>query len=106
MRHSATAQLLALISVACISTVSAADAPDKLVFETAKFDLTGPRAEQRLVVSGQFGEHLRDVTDDVEYSSSNPQVVVIKDGIARPVADGTATLSAKIVIELRLQTSQ
>ena len=61
-------------------SVQAADLeiPTALIVETAKFDLVGNRSQQQLVVSGKFANgDVRDVTDRVEFASSNPQVVAV-----------------------------
>jgi len=70
--------------------------PSKLVFETASIELAGPRSRQQLVVSGEFADGVRDVTHLVELTSSNPDVARIESGVARPVADGTVQITAKL----------
>ncbi len=81
------------------SSVQAADLeiPTALIVETAKFDLVGNRSQQQLVVSGKFANgDVRDVTDRVEFASSNPQVVAIAGQLAKPTGDGSATITCKL----------
>jgi hypothetical protein len=63
---------------------------DDLVVLPSEFVLRGPEARQPLLVeirrAGQFvGE-----ANDVEFSSSDPQVLAVEDGVAVPVGDGEA----------------
>lgn len=77
-------------------TASAQEQPASLVFETAKFELIGSRSQQQLVITGIFSGNLpRDITHQVELVSSNPAVVKIEGSLVKPVADGTATITAK-----------
>jgi len=63
----------------------------------AKFTLFGRRAQQQLVLTGHYSsDDIRDLTSVAEYASSDDKVVVVKNGIAYPIADGTATITAKI----------
>lgn len=101
MRHPRQWKLFSLLSAAAFlfaatSGTFAQDAPSKIHVDTAKFELNGPRAQQQLVVSGAFSKGLRDITDQVELSSSNAEIVKVENGIARPVKDGTATITAKL----------
>jgi hypothetical protein len=103
MRHSKLWQRFALLSTiltAALAQASAADdaveSPTALIVETAKFELTGPRARQQLVISGRFGEDIRDVTHLVELTSSDPNVVRIDGTRALPVADGAARITVKL----------
>jgi len=86
-----------LFAVICsISLPVTAEDPASLVFETAEFTLTGPRSEQQLVVTGTYsGGEIRDTTHISSLTSSDAGVVRIENGIARPVGDGTATITAK-----------
>ncbi|AMV16833.1 DUF1549 and DUF1553 domain-containing protein [Planctomyces sp. SH-PL14] len=82
-----------------VSTVATAQqsAPTALELAPAKFTLTGPRSQQQLVVTGAYGAaEPRDETAAAVLESSNPAVVRIEKGKAFPVADGTATVTAKI----------
>ena len=71
--------------------------PSSIAMEPAKFELRGGRAQQQLVVTGQYGsEQVRDLTSVATYTSSNPGIVKIEGGIAHPVANGNAKIVAKI----------
>ena len=71
--------------------------PNGLTLEPAGFTMTGRRARQQLLVTAKYSAgELRDLTTVAKLVSSNPKVVTVKDGIARPVADGTAKLTAEI----------
>jgi hypothetical protein len=62
----------------------------------AKFILDGPAAEQRLVLELADGKTLLgQVTNPVTFTSSNPKVVRIEDGLAIAVGNGTATVTGK-----------
>ena len=57
--------------------------------------LHGPDAVQQLVVEDRVdGQYTGDVTDEVEWQSSDPSVVKVEDGMLTPVSDGQATILA------------
>lgn len=86
----------ALAVVLAVSIPAFADDPTSVVFETAEFTLSGQRAEQQLVITGKFAkDEVRDATHLVELTSSDAKIVRIENGIARPVGDGAATITAK-----------
>jgi hypothetical protein len=62
-----------------------------------QFTLSGSTARQPLLVEWRRGEDfVGDVAKaDIVWISSNPQVAVVKDGVATPVGNGAATLTAK-----------
>ncbi len=69
--------------------------PQALVLEPAKFELRGHRSSLQLVTTGQYAANqLLDLTGDAKYTSSDPQVVRVEGSTVRPVADGTATITA------------
>ena len=71
--------------------------PNGLTLEPAGFTLGGRRARQQLLVTAKYSSgELRDLTTVAKLVSSNPKVVSVVDGIARPLADGTAKLTAQI----------
>ena len=71
--------------------------PAKITLEPAKFTLTGRQSRQQLLVTGIYaGDELRDLTSTVRITTSNPKAVVIENGRAMPVGDGTARLTVKI----------
>ncbi|MSU28203.1 MAG: DUF1553 domain-containing protein [Pedosphaera sp.] len=76
-------------------TVSTARA-ESLTLLPAKFTLDGPAAEQRLVLELAEGKTLLgQITNNVTFTSSNPKVVRIEDGLAIAVGNGTATVTGK-----------
>jgi hypothetical protein len=71
--------------------------PTGIAFEPERFELRGRRSRQQLLVTGNYGsEEMRDLTSAVEFTSTDPAVVKIVGGVARPVANGTASVIAKI----------
>ena len=71
--------------------------PTSIALEPAAVTLNGKRAQQRLIVTGSYGsEHVRDLTHLVQYGSSDSGIVRIEEGIARPVANGTAQIVAAV----------
>jgi hypothetical protein len=63
----------------------------------ARVALTGSRRQMHLVVTGVAVDgRLVDVTRQAAFAPSNPQVVSVADGIARPVADGTAEIVVRV----------
>lgn len=68
-----------------------------LVVLPASVTLTGPKASQRLVVEARREAFVGDLTAKARWASSNPKVAVVDaTGRVRPVADGTATLTAVV----------
>lgn len=63
-----------------------------------KFTLTGPKANQRILVERVSGERLvGDATAAATFVSSNPQVAAVgRDGAVRPVGNGVATITARV----------
>ncbi|MFK7819540.1 MAG: DUF1549 domain-containing protein [Planctomycetaceae bacterium] len=55
--------------------------------------LTGPAARHRLIVVRNDGKTVVGMVDDTEFTSSNPEVATIEDGIVVPHANGKATVS-------------
>ena len=89
----------ALVSSA-ISVVAAADEkaaanavgqPVSLSIAPTKIELSGKRARQQLAITGNYsGNEVRDLTAAVEFSSSDPKIVTVENGVARPAGNGTA----------------
>lgn len=77
-------------------SASAADEPSKIFTESAQFELAGQRSQKQIVVTGQFGDEVRDITHLAKFTSSNPKVVKIEGSIATPVGDGTAKVSCHL----------
>lgn len=69
--------------------------PTKLVLEPAEIKLVGTRALQYLQVTGNYtSEDVRDLTGAAELKSSAPNIVKIEKGVAYPVSNGTAEITA------------
>ncbi|MCH8043824.1 MAG: DUF1553 domain-containing protein [Planctomycetes bacterium] len=71
-------------------------AAESLAVMPGKFTLQSTQSTQRLLVERvRDGRHVGQITSDVSWKSSNPKVVVIKNNIAKPVGNGTATITAQ-----------
>ena len=71
-------------------------AADALVILPSQFTLTGTEAHQQILIERTHdGRFVGQVLKDMELTSSNPQVVIIKNGEAIPAGNGQAVLSAK-----------
>jgi len=93
------AGLIALLPYQAMAETPAEEVgqPAALGLEPAKFELSGQRARQQLLVTGRYsGEELRDLTRVATYVSSNPAVVKIENSVALPVGNGEATITASI----------
>ena len=61
----------------------------------AKLTLIGSGSTQQLAVTANSGAAtVFDATLHVQYSSKNPAIAVVENGIVRPIADGTTTIVA------------
>src|ERR1051326_2102922 len=80
----------------CAAVVGPLQASDSLVILPSKIKLTGPAARQQLLVE-QFrdGHFAGQLTNRLDFASSNPNVVKIENGAALPVTNGQATLTVK-----------
>lgn len=89
--------VVAMVATLTSSFLHAADQPTGLSLAPGKFELRGSRAQQQLVISGTYtADDVRDLTAGVTLTSSNPAVVKIEGALAKPVADGTAQVTATI----------
>ncbi len=62
-----------------------------------RFALCGSTARQPLLVEMRRGDDfIGEVAGGIEWKSSDPKVVAVKDAVAVPVADGQAKLTAKV----------
>ncbi len=81
----------------CASVVNFARASESITILPQKFKLSGQAARQQLVVETiRDKQFVEQVTNQIIFSSSNPKILAIKNGVATPVADGTVTISAKV----------
>jgi hypothetical protein len=75
-------------------TVPALRADDSLVLLPGEIKLSGTQAFQTLLVEElRDNQYVGQLTEGVTFESSNPQVVTIDDGIARPIGNGQATIT-------------
>lgn len=92
---------LCLLAMSFPMVVSAAETPSidigqptGVVLEPVKFELLGKRSRQQLLVTGKYGEDVRDLTSAATFASSNPAVVRVEGSIAFPVGNGEASITA------------
>jgi Protein of unknown function (DUF1553)/Protein of unknown function (DUF1549)/Bacterial Ig-like domain (group 2) len=79
-----------------LSNVAAQAAIDLVVLPQS-FTLTGQAAQQSMIVEMRRGEDfVGETTGKFEWSSSDPKIVAIKDGVAVPAGNGTAKITAKV----------
>lgn len=71
---------------------------DSIVLLPKQITLTGTEASQRLLVHRRVNNelHAQVPTNDVTLTSTNPDVVTVRNGIAYPVKNGRATITAKV----------
>lgn len=87
--------LAAAILTATLGVTASAD--DTLTLLPAEIKLTGPQAHQTLLVEeSRGGQFVGQVSDGITFESSNLNIVAIEDGVAKPVGDGEAVITAKV----------
>lgn len=91
------ASLVIVVALLSIAAVDQASADESLAILPQSFTLTGPEARQLLLVEDVRNQQFTgQVTDAVTLTSSKPQVVAIQDGVAVPIGDGQATITATV----------
>src|SRR6266568_8959702 len=71
-------------------------AEDALVVLPSQFTLSGPQSRQELLVEQIRGKSFTgQPTNDLTFASSDTNIVRIESGVALPVTNGTATISAR-----------
>src|SRR5689334_19886277 len=76
------------------SALAQGTAPKQLVVYPSEVKLTGPRADQRVIVLGVGVDGRKfDLSRTATIASANTKVAVVEKGIVRPVADGATTLT-------------
>ena len=71
--------------------------PAKLAILPESVQLHGPEARQQLLVESSAGGFQEDLTRQAQWSTSNAGIATVDPaGMVRPVADGEATITAKI----------
>ena len=87
--------LVFAIAISCLAAPANAD--DALVILPSQFKLTGSESRQTLLVEAVVdGHHAGQLTENVTLTSSNQRVVRIENGVAIPVGDGKATITATV----------
>ena len=83
--------------LACLlATWTASTARSQVVIFPAETTLGTPESRQRLILQeSERGEAGRQVAGPIEWTSSDPGVASVADGIVTPVKDGSATITAK-----------
>jgi hypothetical protein len=77
-----------------------AEADDTLVIFPNSFHLAGPAARQQLLLERVQSQHALGQVAAASFTSSDPAVVKIEDGIAIPLNNGTATITAAVGAEV------
>jgi len=94
-RSGAAGYVLALCLAIFFANVS--QGAESIVIVPQEIKLSGPAARQQVIVerirNHQSVEH---ITNDVVFSTSDAKVLAIRDGVAVPVGNGTATLTANV----------
>jgi hypothetical protein len=89
-------------SLACIigtwlAPAAGAVAADGLAVFPAECTLSTPESRQQLIVHElERGEVGRQHGTGIEWSSSDPKVATVRDGVVTPLHDGQATITAKV----------
>src|ERR1041384_7859446 len=108
--HATTMRVNSRVKVFCLALVVSllalcVQAEESLVLLPSKFKLSGFASHQQLLVEQSHDKHLiGQVTNDIVLTSLNPKVVKIDNGVALPVANGVATIQAKL--NARMATAQ
>jgi Protein of unknown function (DUF1553)/Protein of unknown function (DUF1549) len=77
-------------------TMASAQAGDRCVVLPPEFTLSTPESRQRLILQEiESGEIGRQFSEAIEWSSSDPGVASVVDGIVSPVKEGEATITAR-----------
>ena len=86
---------LALGSLVPLLALAATAAADVRILPP-EIRLTGPEASQKLLLERVAGPRLTGpASGDVEWSSSNPAIARVEDGVVVPVANGTVQITGK-----------
>ncbi len=90
--------LLASLLLCGLASVSPVAAQSALSIQPAEVKLSGPRDEQRLIVTARDVKgQLRDATREGKFASANVTVASVDaHGIVRPIADGRTTITIDV----------
>ncbi|MBY0456734.1 MAG: hypothetical protein K2V38_05320, partial [Gemmataceae bacterium] len=73
-----------------------AGAPKELLVYPKEINLSGPRAEQRVVVLGVWADGRRwDLTRDATFATANAKIATASASTVRPAGDGSTTLTVE-----------
>jgi hypothetical protein len=73
------------------------DTPERLIVYPSEIVLEDSRGRQQLAVTGIDDlNQPRDWTRHARLTSSNPQIVELRDGVAHPIADGKAEVTVEV----------
>ncbi len=90
------ALVLLWISLPGLALAGPAQAADGVVLLPAECTLSTPESRQHLIVQQlEHGEVGRQISEGIEWTSSDPQVATVVDGLVSPVHDGQATITVK-----------
>jgi hypothetical protein len=93
VRHRQSIVASALLA---LGLAAPACADESLVLLPAEIKLSGSEAVQMLLVEQvRDGHFVGELTEDLVFESSNPEVVAVEEGEARPKANGQATITVK-----------
>ncbi len=71
-------------------------AAEGIVLLPASFELTNPESRQHLILQQlDRGEVAHQVAEKVDWSSSDPKVATVADGVVTPAHDGQTTITAR-----------
>ncbi len=83
--------------VAAFPCLSHAEAAERLTLLPSRCELTTRESRQRLILQELEGDEAgRQITDKLTWSSSDPQVATVVDGLVIPAHDGQTTITAKV----------
>lgn len=86
-----------LVLAGILAASAAARAEGPIAALPAEVSLSTPQSRQRLIVQESgAGEPGRQVREGIAWSSSDPAIARVDDGLVTPVADGVATITAKV----------
>ncbi|MGB7344875.1 MAG: DUF1549 domain-containing protein [Pirellulaceae bacterium] len=88
MNHCRTFSLFACFLIASVANA------DSIALLPPSFTLHGSQARQQLAVTNAHGDNVGSAIGDVQFESSNTDVVKIVDGVALVVGNGTASITA------------
>ncbi|WP_422928973.1 DUF1549 domain-containing protein [Singulisphaera sp. PoT] len=96
-RRSGFIPTLAGLAIFAGLTPTTLRADEVIVLLPAESALKTPESRQRLIVQElEKGEAGSQLVEGIEWSSSDPAIAEVVDGVIRPVKDGSATITAKV----------